>query len=294
MNKTIEHKPGYKWTKVGWIPKDWDAVKGRSIFTKRTAKGFNDLKIYSVTLNDGLVPRDSLNRKMGNDVLPEKSLLIEPGDIAYNMMRMWQGAFGLSNYSGIVSPAYVVLRCKGHADPEYYSILMKSYMFLYFLKAYSYGITSDRLRLYFQDFCMITFPLPPLPEQKKIAQILSTWDRAIDKLRELIAAKERRKKGLMQVLLTGKVRFEGFEEEWVKVRLGEFANVRRGASPRPIKDPKFFSDSGRGWIRISDVTSSKMYINEASQYLSELGARKSVEVNSGDFIMSIMRNDWSA
>ena len=69
--------------------------------------------------------------------------------------------------------------------------------------------------------------------------------------------------------------------------MGQIADIRRGASPRPIKDPKWFSDSGRGWIRISDVTSSNVYLNSTTQYLSEDGARNSVAVNRGDLIMSI-------
>lgn len=72
-----------------------------------------------------------------------------------------------------------------------------------------------------RDFYSIEFPLAPLPEQQKIAQILSTWDKAIENLEALIAAKQKRKKALMQQLLTGKKRFAGFEEEWNEVELGK-------------------------------------------------------------------------
>jgi type I restriction enzyme, S subunit len=64
---------------------------------------------------------------------------------------------------------------------------------------------------------------PPLPEQQKIAQILSTWDKAIEKLEALIAAKQKRKKALMQQLLTGKKRFAGFEGEWKIVKIKDCA-----------------------------------------------------------------------
>lgn len=75
--------------------------------------------------------------------------------------------------------------------------------------------------------------------------------------------------------------------DWDVKRLGDIASIRRGASPRPIKDPKWFADNGRGWIRISDVTNSKTYLNETTQYLSEAGARNSVAVDKGDLVMSI-------
>jgi len=69
--------------------------------------------------------------------------------------------------------------------------------------------------------------LPPLPEQQKIAQILSTWDKAIEKLETLIAVKQKRKKALMQQLLTGKKRFAGFGGEWTEVRLGDLLKGKK-------------------------------------------------------------------
>ena len=74
---------------------------------------------------------------------------------------------------------------------------------------------------------------------------------------------------------------------WEAVPIGSFAYVRRGASPRPIGDPKYFSEFGRGWVRIADVTSTKRKLRKTTQYLSELGVSKSVPVNPGDLIMSI-------
>ena len=88
---------------------------------------------------------------------------------------------------------------------------------------HSHGITSDRLRLYYKDFCRIPVGIPPLPEQRQIAAILSTWDRAIELTAKLIAAKQQRKAVLMQTLLTGQVRLPGFAGEWQRMELGKFA-----------------------------------------------------------------------
>ena len=74
-----------------------------------------------------------------------------------------------------------------------------------------------------QDFDKIKIPLPPLPEQKKIADCLSTWDVAIEKQSALINALTQRKKALMQQLLTGKKRLPGFSGEWKEVKLGEIS-----------------------------------------------------------------------
>ncbi len=130
--------------------------------------------------------------------------------------------------------------------------------------------------------------LPPIHVQKEIAEVLYTWDEVSAKIEKLIAAKQKFKKALMQKLLTGKLRFQKFGSvSWKLIKLGQVAEIRRGASPRPIGDPSYFSETGRGWVRIADVTASRTYLTQTTQYLSELGESKSVPVNPGDLIMSI-------
>ena len=85
-----------------------------------------------------------------------------------------------------------------------------------------YGKSVERLKVI----------LPPLPEQQKIAAILSKWDEWIAEQTQLIAAKEKQKKGLMQQLLSGEVRFPGFSEEWKEVKLKEIATITTGSSNR--------------------------------------------------------------
>jgi type I restriction enzyme, S subunit len=134
----------------------------------------------------------------------------------------------------------------------------------------------------------INLLLPPLLEQCRIAEMLGVWDESIDLLERLIGRVRSRKQGLMQQLLTGKKRFKEFEgSEYSMVKLSEVAKIRRGASPRPIQDPKWFAEKGRGWVRIRDVTASNTYLMETTQYLSELAVEKSVKVDPGDLIMSI-------
>ncbi len=112
------------------------------LFTSRREKGRAGLPTLSVTLNDGLVNREDLDRKQKTSLAPEEHLLVKPGDIAYNMMRMWQGAFGLAAQEGMVSPAYVVLKPNSCIDPLYAAYLLESARFRYLLWAYSHGISS--------------------------------------------------------------------------------------------------------------------------------------------------------
>ena len=92
----------------------------------------------------------------------------------------------------------------------------------------------------------------------------------------------------MQQLLTGQTRLPGFHGEWDVKKLGELARIQRGASPRPIDSPIWFDEnSSIGWVRISDVTRSGMFLRETTQQLSPLGVQHSRPVGKGSLIMSI-------
>src|SRR4051812_21046649 len=93
------------------------------VLKSRRERGREGLRVLSVTMEDGLVDRDSLDRRQDSTLRPEEHLAVRPGDIAYNMMRMWQGAFGLAQTEGLVSPAYVVLRPTSKIDPVFASYL---------------------------------------------------------------------------------------------------------------------------------------------------------------------------
>ncbi len=195
------------------------------VFVSRREKGYSGLLTTSVTLDNGLVDRSSLDRKTDTNLAEDEHLLIRKGDIAYNMMRMWQGASGLAEKDALVSPAYVVLAPKEGIDPKYVSYLFKTPRIIYLFWAYSYGLTKDRLRLYFNDFSRIPVTIPTHPEQKKIARILSTWDKAIEIVEKLIENSKAQKKALMQQLFTGKRRLPGFDGEWKDYHLMDVTNI---------------------------------------------------------------------
>lgn len=96
--------------------------------------------------------------------------------------------------------------------------------------------TSTIPDLTHSDFYSLESAFPPLPEQKKIAQILSTWDKAIELKEQLIEEKKEQKKGLMQRLLTGEDRLPGYNEEWEEIRLGDIGQTFNGLSGKSAKD----------------------------------------------------------
>jgi type I restriction enzyme S subunit len=162
------------------LPDGWRQCRMGDLFESRRERGRPGLPLLSVTMNDGLVGREELDRKQDSALTPEEHLLVKPDDIAYNTMRMWQGAYGLADREGLVSPAYVVLKPnRSVIDPHFAYHLLKSPRMQHSLWAYSHGITDDRLRLYFDDFAKIPVRVPHLEVQKRIGSTLATWDLAI-------------------------------------------------------------------------------------------------------------------
>ena len=126
--------------------------------------------------------------------------------------------------------------------------------------------TSQSMKNISKDaFLGISVPIPPFPEQRKIADILSTWDEALEKLDALIQAKERQKKALMQQLLTGKKRVKGFSEPWINCKLGELfkERVEQGRSDLPLLS----ITANRGVISRGDLTKRDTSSEDKSKYL---------------------------
>ncbi len=169
-------------------------------FVSRRERGDEGLPLVSVTLRDGLVPRNTIERRFESELEDHEHLAVRKGDIAYNMMRMWQGASGLAHYDAAVSPAYVVLRPSKEIDPIFASYWFKSARMIYLFWAYSYGLTEDRLRLYYKDFAAIPAEPPPLDQQRRIGLALSECDKAIATTQALISSKRQAKNALIRRL----------------------------------------------------------------------------------------------
>ncbi|WRG16761.1 restriction endonuclease subunit S [Helicobacter pylori] len=144
------------------------------------------------------------------------------------------------------------------------------------------------LRLYNDNFRNTLIPLPPLNEQIAIANILSDVDHYLYSLDALILKKESVKKALSFELLSQRKRLKGFNQAWQRVRLGDIAEIKRGASPRPIENPKWFcANSNVGWVRISDISKNSRFLYKTAQKLSKKGIEKSRFIKQNSLIMSM-------
>ena len=195
MSADLPPYPEYKDSGVPWlgdVPKHWAVLPNRAIFTEVNDRDHPDEQMLSVTITAGVIPQRALltdsSKKDSSNQDKSAYKLVRPGDIAYNKMRAWQGALGVSDYHGIVSPAYVVERPREGADPRYLHYLLRTPAFAKEAERWSYGITSDMWSLRPEHFRVIYGCLPPLPEQTAIVRFLDHKDRRI---RRYIAAKKK-------------------------------------------------------------------------------------------------------
>ncbi len=207
--------------RFGEFKKDgpWAKERAGHVFTNRIEKGQSGLPIYSVTQNEGLIPRASLDRRIDDVSEANANKKACKGDVAYNMMRMWQGALGVAQEDCMVSPAYIVLKPLAGAHSLFYHYFLKLPKILITLASHSRGLTKDRLRLYYDDFSQIFLPIPSYFEQQKIAACLSSLDERIAAEVTKLDTLKAHKKGLMQQL---------FPAEGETVPRQRFAEFREG------------------------------------------------------------------
>ncbi|MCZ7616786.1 MAG: restriction endonuclease subunit S [Myxococcota bacterium] len=178
---------GVAW--LGKIPVGWEIRRNGRLFAQRNETGYPNLPILEVSLRTGVRVRDfnaSSRKQVMNDRAKYKRAA--RGDIAYNMMRMWQGAVGVVPTDGLVSPAYVVARPQPETVPRFFAYLYRTDSYMGEVDNYSRGIVKDRNRLYWEQFKQIPTPYPSPSEQETIVRFLDHVDRRI---RRYIRAKQK-------------------------------------------------------------------------------------------------------
>lgn len=184
---------GQKW--LGRVPAQWALLPNRALFDEVKDRNHPGEEMLSVTITRGIIPQQALlsdtAKKDSSNTNKAAYKLVQPGDIAYNKMRAWQGAVGASGQRGIISPAYVVMRPRKDCTPRYYHHLYRTPLFAKEAERWSYGITSDMWSLRPEHFKVIYSVQPPPDEQVAIARFLDHANRKIDEFirvkRKLIA-----------------------------------------------------------------------------------------------------------
>ena len=234
---TNANREGYKQTKLGWIPEEWNIIQLSKYFKiangqvdpkKEPYKKMPLIAPNHVESNTGIVLEKVT---AGAQQAISGKYLFDAGDVVYSKIRPYLNKAFIADEPGLCSADMYPFKPLSDLNNRFLLAVLLNSRFLNFARSVSYRtgipkINRDELDDYLH-------PLPPLPEQRAIADCLSTWDRAIQTLTQLITQKELRKKWLMQQLLTGKRRLPGFGGEWKEVKISQILTESRIPSNNP-------------------------------------------------------------
>ncbi|WCL81465.1 restriction endonuclease subunit S [Saprospira sp. CCB-QB6] len=248
-------KTEYKQTKLGLIPEDWEVVKlgdvvknlrsGVSVNTENYPASLNEKGVLKTSAVFGgiLYPLENKAITKVKELKRAKQTLVG-GELLISRMNapnlVGACAYIHQSYDNLYLPDRLWMTELNHdiVNSKHLNLLLNSGLYRYKLKMKATGTSNSMKNISKKSFLKIKIPLPPLPEQARIADCLSQWDRGIALLERLIAQKEEQKKGLMQQLLTGRQRLPGFAGEWERVKLGdvfeEIKEINDGGDHEPL------------------------------------------------------------
>ncbi len=287
MNKINENQPGYKKTKVGWIPKDWDLVPLGSFGSFEKGKGIsNDEKKESgtpcitygeiYTTHEYVIKRfhsfiDHKTKKTAARIKRNAILFAGSGETLDEIGKCVAFTDGVEAYAG----GDIVIFNPDNGDSIYLAYALNSDFIIRQKRMLGQG--HSVVHIYSSGLKKLPLPIPPMLEQKKIAEILSTWDKAIQAQEKLIAAKKKLKKALMQQLLTGKRRLPGYTGEWKRYKLSQM--MHRVVRPCVVNTGQTY--------RLISIRRRAGGIFERGQYAAEkISYAELHQVKESDFVIS--------
>ena len=206
---------GVKW--LGDIPAHWQIVKLRQILHPVSEKNRPELPLLSVVREQGVILRDVEDTESNHNYIPDDLSgykVVKKGQFAMNKMKAWQGSYGISDYTGIVSPAYFIFDV-AFENLEYFHYAIRSKVYVNFFAQASDGIRVGQWDLQMDKMKEIPFIVPPIEEQEAIVEYikraLPKYDIAIEKLSEAVDVLEEYKTKLTADTVTGKIDVRGIE-----------------------------------------------------------------------------------
>jgi len=290
MEMTITDKEkhdGYKITSIGWIPEDWDVKELKELGNLSKGKGISKEQVIETGLpciryGEIYTTHNFIIKEfksfISQDVAKE-SQKIKNGDILFASSGETIEDIGKSVAYVGNEKAYaggdIVILSTNNVNAELLSYTLETDIVRKQKRRLGQG--QQIVHIYPNDLAKLKLPLPPLPEQKAIAQILSTWDKAIETTQKIIVQKEQRKKWMMQMLLTGKKRLKGFDGEWKKLGAGE---IFKSVSVKGFDDEELLSATQDKGIIPRSMLDARVTMPTGKTTLFKLAEK-------GDFVISL-------
>ena len=283
---------GYKRTKAGILPVDWESNHLSQIAEKSKTKNREKryTKILTNSANEGIISQtDYFDKQIANNDNIEGYYIVKNGDFVYNPRISVAAPCGPINCYhgeeiGVMSPLYTVFSIDmKEIQRDYIEQFFSSTSWHRYMKSVAnYGVRSDRMNLSDEDFFLLPIPMPARVEQEKIAEILAGQDRVIALKEKLLAEKQRQKKYLMQQLLTGKKRLPGFSGEWKCVRLDELGCFYPGLSGKTKED----FGSGKPYIPYKNIFNNQKIDCDFFEYVKIKENETQTKVKYGDIFFT--------
>jgi type I restriction enzyme S subunit len=276
VSERNENRPGYKKTEVGWIPRNWECGQLQSL--GMFLNGLNKDKMAFgrgyplVNLEDVFEKTAIFKCPFGRVQTTERERRrynLRRGDILFVRSSVKPEGVGLTMVvmKDLENTVYSGFLIRYRPSSGYFELQYSRYCFhetSFRCNLLRRSTISANTNINQEGLKTLWIPLPPLPEQKKIAEILSTWDEAIEQTRRLIDAKKRRKKALMQQLLAGKKRLSGFKGAWAECSLGDVFNERRDVNSHNLQ--LLAITGSRGVIPASEIERKDSSNPDKSKY----------------------------
>jgi len=308
MNNKLHKYPAYKDSGAEWlgdIPEHWEVTKVKNVFRLviDASPKNNDFELLSVYTDIGVKPRKELEERGNKASTTDGYWLVKKGDIVVNKLLAWMGAIGVSNYDGVTSPAYDILRAKVQLESNFYHYLFRNAACISELKKHSRGIMDMRLRLYFDKFGDIMIPFPDFSEQQKIVSFLDRKTALIEqaigiKEKQIELLKERRQILIHRAVSRGlnlnvKLKESGVEwigeipEHW-EVKKIKHVTTKIGSGVTPSGGGTTYLDSGIALLRSQNILFGKVEL-EGVAYISEKthASMSNSQVRKGDVLLNI-------
>ena len=260
------------------MPVEWEDTHFSELFIekKNVTSDFEKYPLYSLTIEEGVVPKSERYERSHLVKKDDIFKIVSENDFVYNPMNVRFGA--LARYKGqedvSVSGYYDIFSVKESVSKEYMENFLLSEPMINYYNRVSTGSLKEKQRVHFSQFLDFVLPIPPLPEQQKIAEILSMQDKLIELQEKKIEQLKELKKAYLQKMFPKKgskypeLRFKGFTDPWEQRELGDLADIIGGGTPSTSNDD--YWDGDIDWYAPAEIA-DQIYVSSSERKITQQG-----------------------
>lgn len=299
------YKPsGHDW--VDAVPSHWMVEKLGTSLKAVSEKNRPDLPLLSITREQGVIERDLDDEESNHNFIPDDLSgykVLRAGQFGMNKMKAWQGSYGVSQHTGIVSPAYFIFDFTKEIDPDFFNRAIRSKLYVSFFGSASDGVRIGQWDLNKARMREIPLLVPPLPEQRAIASFLDDKCAKVDgaikiKQAQIALLRERRQIIIQNAVTRGlnlSVPTKDSGIDWIgqipshwEVKRVKHVSTKVGSGVTPPGGALSYVDEGVPFLRSQNVLFGKIDFETAAIISHKVHVRmQNSQVKKGDVLLNI-------